>query len=68
MDGKAAPPELSGAIQRLAEGCQSRFHVQPGGGNPNARIVEDLGLKGDLADRLSTTGTLEECLEQLQRL
>ncbi len=68
MDGKAVPPELSGDIQRLAEGYQSRFHVQPGGENPNAKLVEELGLKGYLADRLSITGTLEECLKRFRGL
>jgi 5,10-methylenetetrahydromethanopterin reductase len=68
LEGKAVPPAFADPIRRLVAGYQSRAHITPGGVNPNAQLVADLGLTTYLADRLTIAGTVEECLEQLRRL
>ena len=62
------PSELADPIRQLVEGYQSRFHIRAGEVNPNAKLVDDLGLAGYLADRLAIAGTVDECLERLQTL
>ncbi len=68
LEGKAVPPELADDIRRLVDGYQSRFHIRAGEVNPNAKLVEDLGLTNYLSDRLAIAGTAEECLERLKLL
>jgi 5,10-methylenetetrahydromethanopterin reductase len=68
LEGKAVPPELAEPIHRLVEGYRSRFHIRAGEANPNAQLVEDLGLTDYLADRLAVAGTVEECLVRLRAL
>jgi 5,10-methylenetetrahydromethanopterin reductase len=68
LEGKAVPAAFAEPIRRLVSGYQSRAHIKPGEANPNAQLVEELGLTTYLADRLTIAGTVEECLDQLQRL
>lgn len=68
LEGKAVPTEVAASLQQLVDGYQSRLHIRPGGVNPNAQLVDDLGLTDYLADRLAIAGTVEECIERLQVL
>uniref|UniRef100_UPI0015C4496C hypothetical protein n=1 Tax=Candidatus Entotheonella palauensis TaxID=93172 RepID=UPI0015C4496C len=68
LEGKAVPPEVAEPLTQLVERYQSRFHIQPGGVNPNAQMVEDLGLKTYLAERLAIAGPVEACLTRLHEL
>ncbi len=68
LEGKAVPPDIAAPLRQLVDGYQSRFHIQPGGVNPNAQMVRDLGLTDYLADRLAIVGTVDECVERLQAL
>jgi 5,10-methylenetetrahydromethanopterin reductase len=68
LEGKAVPPAVAEPLRRLVAGYQSRAHIRPGEVNPNARLVEELGLTTYLADRLTIAGTVEECLAQLKHL
>ena len=65
LEGKAVPPDLAQAIRRLCDGYQSQFHVTPGGVNPNAQLVDRLGLAHYLADRLAIAGTVDQCLSRI---
>ncbi len=68
LDGKAVPPHLEERIRRLCDGYQSRFHVTPSGVNPNAQLVDELGLADYLAHRLAIVGTAEQCLQRIQEV
>jgi 5,10-methylenetetrahydromethanopterin reductase len=68
LDGKAVPPEFAEPMRRLVDGYRSRFHIRAGEVNPNAQLVEDLGLTDYLADRLAIAGTVDECVERVQSL
>jgi 5,10-methylenetetrahydromethanopterin reductase len=68
LAGKAVPAAFAEPIQRLVAGYESRAHITPGAVNPNARLVEELGLTTYLAERLTIAGTVDECLTQLQQL
>ncbi len=68
LEGKAVPPEVAEPLTKLVDQYQSRFHIQPGGVNPNAQMVEDLGLKSYLAERLAIAGPVEACLARLREL
>jgi 5,10-methylenetetrahydromethanopterin reductase len=68
LDGKAVPSQLADPVRRLVDGYQSRFHIRAGEVNPNAKLVEDLGLTDYLADRLAIAGPVDECLERLHVL
>ncbi len=68
LEGKAVPPEVVEPLTKLVVDYQSRFHIQPGGVNPNAQMVKDLGLTNYLADRLAIAGPVEACMERLHEL
>jgi 5,10-methylenetetrahydromethanopterin reductase len=68
LAGKAVPAAFAEPIQRLVAGYESRAHITPGEVNPNARLVEELGLTTYLAERLTIAGTVDECLTQLRQL
>ena len=68
LEGKAVPPDVAAALQKLVDGYQSRFHIRPGEVNPNAQLVQDLGLTEYLADRLAIAGPVEACMERLREL
>jgi 5,10-methylenetetrahydromethanopterin reductase len=68
LEGKAVPPAFAEPLRRLVDGYRSRFHIRAGEVNPNAQLVEDLGLTDYLAERLAIAGTVEECLTRLETL
>lgn len=68
LEGKAVPAELTEPILELERRYDHTVHNQPGGENPNGRLVEELGLTEYLADRMAVVGTEEECIAQLEHL
>ena len=68
LEGKAVPEHLSEKVRQLCDGYQSRFHVTPGGVNPNAQLVDQLGLTDYLAGRLALVGTPEQCIQRIQEV
>ena len=68
LDGKAVPPELADGVRRLCDGYQSRFHVAPGGINPNGQLVDSLGLTDYLARRLAIVGSVDQCVRRVLEL
>ncbi len=68
FEGKAVPTEIADPLRTLVDRYQSRFHIRPGEVNPNAQMVDELGLKDYLADRLTIAGPVEACVERLRDL
>lgn len=62
------PEEHAGAIDELQKRYDADSHVGTGDDNPNATLVEELGLTEYLADRFAIAGTPNDCIEQLDRL
>ena len=68
LQGKAVPAHLADSVRQLCDGYQSRFHITPGETNPNAQLVDQLGLTEYLADRLTIAGTVDQCLQRMQEV
>ena len=68
LEGKAVPDDLADALRSLCDGYQSQFHVTPGGVNPNAQLVDQLGLTDYLANRLAIAGSVDQCLQRIQEV
>ena len=67
LDDKGLPPALIEPVQRLLRAYQPRAHV-PTAANPNARLVDELGLTDYLQRRFAVVGSPEECAEQVREL
>jgi 5,10-methylenetetrahydromethanopterin reductase len=67
FEGKAVPPELADDLRRLVEGYDSTVHGRPDR-DANRRLVDDLGLRGYLADRFAVAGTPADCRDQLEAI
>lgn len=60
------PEEFRAAVAELQERYDSRHHVVWDG--PNARLVDELGLRDYLAGRFGVVGTPQECLHQVEAM
>lgn len=68
LDGKAVPDEFVEAVVELERRYDLTAHNMPGEGNPNGRLVEELGLTDYLADRMGVVGTERQCIDKLTAL
>ena len=68
LEDKAVPLDMADGIRRLCDGYQSRFHIAPGGINPNAQLVDSLGLTEYLARRLAIVGSVDQCVQRVREL
>lgn len=68
LDDRAVPERYGEAIRALQAGYQVGEHGRFGLANPNARLVQDLGLTDYLADRFGVVGTPDECAARIDEL
>lgn len=66
--GKCVPPHLSEPLRKLREGYNVRYHSDTIEGNPNVRLVEDLGLTQYLSERMAVVGTEAQCIQQIRTM
>ena len=68
MNGKAVPPDVAGPLAQLCASYSPLSHVAQGSSNPNAALVDRLGLTDYLADRLAIAGTVEDCARRIEEV
>lgn len=66
MEGKSLPEEHRDAVRTLADNYVMESHVGLEAENPNAEMIDELGLTGYLADRFCVAGPAERCRRKLQ--
>ncbi len=65
--GKNIPERYLEAMRKLDAAYAPGQHVVRSGAQPNAQLVESLGLTDYLADRFSLAGTPDDVLEKIKR-
>ncbi|MDO8532440.1 MAG: LLM class flavin-dependent oxidoreductase [Dehalococcoidia bacterium] len=65
--GKNIPERYLGAMRKLDVAYAPSQHVVRSGAQPNAQLVESLGLTDYLAERFSLAGTPDDVLEKIKR-
>ena len=68
LENKAVPAHLADDVRRLTEGFHHHAHMSPGQQNPNAKLVEDLGLTDYLSERLAVAGTVDQCVQRIREV
>ncbi|MBI3965680.1 MAG: LLM class flavin-dependent oxidoreductase [Chloroflexi bacterium] len=68
LEGKAVPVELEGRVRELARRYATDQHGRPSADNPNAQLVDELGLREYLADRFAIAGTPEDCVKRIREV
>jgi len=66
LENKAVPPHLNDSVRNLVGGFHHHVHMSPGQQNPNAKLVEDLGLTDYLAGRQAVAGTVDQCVQRIK--
>ena len=67
-DGKFVPDHLKGRIRALQDGYDVSVHSQIRADNPNASLLDRLGLTAPLAERLAIIGDASYCAERIAAL
>jgi 5,10-methylenetetrahydromethanopterin reductase len=67
LENKQVPRQLWEPIKRLRQAYRPHEHELLGAERLHARLVDDLGLKGYLAERFAIAGTPDDCLRQVER-
>ena len=67
LEGKRIPTELWEPIEKLKAAYRPHEHELLGAERFHAKIVDELGLKGYLAERFAIGGTPQDCLDQIER-
>jgi 5,10-methylenetetrahydromethanopterin reductase len=68
LEGKAVPDEYRAAIAELQARYDVTQHNVPGADNPNANLVDELGLTNYLAERFGILGNEADCVDRLSTL
>jgi 5,10-methylenetetrahydromethanopterin reductase len=67
LEGKHIPPPLHEPIEKLKAAYRPHEHELLGAERVHARLVDELGLKGYLAERFAIVGTVQNCITQIER-
>jgi 5,10-methylenetetrahydromethanopterin reductase len=66
--GRAVPPELETAVQRLANEYVVEQHTRPGQSEDNANLVDRLGLRDYVIERFGIAGDPDEVTQRIRTL
>ncbi|MBI4234550.1 MAG: LLM class flavin-dependent oxidoreductase [Chloroflexi bacterium] len=66
MAGKGVPPDKAEPLLLLQQRYNVHYHNDVSPGNPNARLVDELGLTGYLLGRFGVVGTPEQCTTRIK--
>ncbi|MBI2867996.1 MAG: LLM class flavin-dependent oxidoreductase [Chloroflexi bacterium] len=68
LEGKRVPNELHGAFKELHRRYEYSQHTAMTARNPNAALLEEMGLSDYVAERWGLVGTADDIIERVNRL